>query len=550
MSDKTLTFIPLGGSGEIGMNFNLYGCDGKWLIVDCGMTFGDESLPGIDIILPDPDFIEDEKDNLLGILVTHGHEDHYGAISYLWKKLGCPVYTTPLVGKLLKTRLNEAKLNGAVPIHIKNPGERFNIGSFDIELIRMSHSMPEACSIALRTPYGNIVHTGDWHFDDTPLISKPSDKEALKRIGDEGVLAMIGDSTNVLEKDRLGSEADVRENLKELIGQYKGKIAVACFASNVARFESVALAAAANNREVCLVGRSLWRMQKAARDVGYLKEVDEFLTDADVYDLPDDQVLFICTGSQGEDRAALARIAAEKHSNVHFGEGDVVMFSSKVIPGNEKSVLRVQNNLATLGVDIITDKDAFIHVSGHPSQSEMAEMYDLIRPRFAVPVHGEPIHLLSHEKFANAWGVEEAFLVENGNVLQLSNEKGCDIVGSVPSGCLVLDGKRIMPMNAEILKSRKRAMYNCSAVATVIMDNKGNILGSPQVTVTGMLDPEDDDDILEELENHIKERVMKLDKKKRNDDDEVWETARLAVRRFIDRKYGKKPVTDVHLMRV
>jgi ribonuclease J len=384
--NKGLWFVPLGGSGEIGMNLNLYACDDQWLMVDLGVTFGDDSIPGVDVVMPDPSFIAERKDKLLGLVLTHAHEDHLGAVCYLWPYLQCPVYATPFAAEFLKRKLMETGLQDIVPLTIIPLGGRLELGSFDIEFITLTHSIPEPNALAIRTPYGNVMHTGDWKFDPDPLIGETTDFSTLQTFGDEGVLAMVADSTNVFSEGDAGSEGDVAVALTELIGKLKGRVAVGCFASNFARVESIARAAEANDRHVCLVGASLWRVTETARKTGYLSDDITLYEAEDAAHLPNDKVLYICTGSQGEARAALSRIAFNNHRDVTLEEGDTVVFSSRVIPGNEKSIFKLQNQLARLGVEIITAKDAPIHVSGHPARDEMRRMYGLIRPHTAIPV--------------------------------------------------------------------------------------------------------------------------------------------------------------------
>ncbi|MBO0738548.1 MAG: ribonuclease J, partial [Alphaproteobacteria bacterium] len=357
---NALFFVPLGGAGEIGMNLNAYGYAGDWLIVDCGVTFGDDSQPGLEVVMPDPGFIVERRDRLLGIVATHAHEDHIGAIPYLWPQLRCPVWATPFTASLLRAKLVEAGLADQVKINIVPISGRFTIGPFDLELITLTHSIPEPNGVAIRTPVGTVLHTGDWKFDPDPLIGPTADEAALRRLGEEGVLALIGDSTNAMRHGTSGSEAELRRSLSDLIGRYEARIAVACFASNVARLETIARAAAAHGRDVALVGRSLWRIDKAARENGYLTELPRFLTEDEAGYVPRDRILLICTGSQGEPRSALSRIAREEHPNVVLETGDVVIFSSRIIPGNEKPINRLQNALVRLGVEIVTEEDHFV----------------------------------------------------------------------------------------------------------------------------------------------------------------------------------------------
>ena len=403
---NALYFVPLGGAGEIGMNLNVYGYQGDWLIIDCGVTFGDDSQPGLEVVMPDPGFIVERRDRLLGIVATHAHEDHIGAIPYLWRQLRCPIWATPFTASFLRAKLAETGFADQVKIHVVPLSGRFTIGPFDLELITLTHSIPEPNAVALRTPVGTVLHTGDWKFDPDPLIGPTADEAALRRLGDEGVLALVGDSTNALRPGTSGSEAELRRSLIDLIGRYDARVAVACFASNVARLETIARAAAAHGREIALVGRSLWRIDKAARENGYLTDLPRFLTEDEAGYIPRDRILMICTGSQGEPRAALSRIARDDHPHVVLETGDVVIFSSRIIPGNEKSINRLQNALVRLGVEIITEEDHFVHVSGHPARDEWDTFYlqnsDLLLRTHTSPVqirymrdHRPPIRIIA-----------------------------------------------------------------------------------------------------------------------------------------------------------
>ena len=550
-----LLFLPLGGTGEIGMNMNLYGHDGKWLMVDLGVSFGDDSMPMIDVVMPDPTWIEDRSKQLCGLVLTHAHEDHLGAVQYLWPRLKCPIYATPFAAKVLHNKLHEAGLVGVAKVIEVPLGGRVKIGPFDVEFISVTHSIPEPNCLAIRTPLGNVLHTGDWKFDPDPLISEPADYETLRKLGGEGVLAMVGDSTNIFTEGESGSESTVRANLMDLIGRFRGKVAVACFASNVARVESIALAAKAHGRHVALVGRSLERMDKIARSLGYLSHVDPFLSDHDAGYLPESEVLYICTGSQGEPRAALSRIASGEHPHVTLGKGDTILFSSRIIPGNEKSIFRLQNRLAAAGVELITDKTHFIHVSGHPARDEMRQMFQLARPQIVIPVHGETRHMLEHVKFALECGVPQALKIEDGQVVQLAPDPAPMVIDTVPVGRLGLDGKsgggyRLLPLDGEQLKVRRRMVFNGAAIVTIVMDRTGKMLGDPQITAPGLMDSDLDTEIHEDLIDSIREAVMDLSVTVRRDDAIVRETTRLAARRFLSALTGRKPVTDVHLVRV
>ena len=550
-SGDELLFVPLGGTGEIGMNLNLYGLgapgDERWLMVDLGVTFGGDALPGIDVIMPDPQFIVERRDRLEGLVLTHAHEDHLGAVPYLWDRLGCPVYATPFTAVIVRHKLKEAGLEDEVELIEVGLGDRFSVGPFDLELITLTHSIPEPNAIAIRTPLGTVLHTGDWKFDPDPVVGPTADTEALRRIGAEGVLAIVCDSTNALADGTSGSEADLLESLSDIIGGCAKKVAVTCFASNVARLETIAKAARTAGRDVVLAGRALERIDAAARQCGYLADVPAFIDEKDAGFLPDDKTVVVCTGSQGEPRAALARIAAGNHPHVGLGEGDTVIYSSRVIPGNEVSIAGVQNALVRRGIDIVTWDTHLVHVSGHPARDELADMYGYVRPRIAVPVHGEARHLLAHARLARECQVSRAVVAENGAVVQLAPGDG-GIVDHVPSGRLFVDGKRLAAMDSDPVRARTRVLYNGTAVVTVVLNGDGLVDGEPALTTIGLLD--DEDAAIEEAARAAgKAAVAELSDAERRDDAAVSEAVRLATRRFFRDSLGKKPVTSVHLVR-
>jgi ribonuclease J len=549
LGNRDLVFLPLGGAGEIGMNLNLYGHAGKWLMVDCGITFGDDTTPGVDVIMPDPAFIVERRDDLAGLVLTHAHEDHLGAVHWLWPQLECPIYATPFTAAVLRRKLAEAGLERAAKITEVPMSGTFDVGPFGIELITLTHSIPEPNAVVIRTKAGTVLHTGDWKLDPDPLVGPSTDEEALLRAGEDGVLAMVCDSTNVLVPGTSGSEADVRENLIELVGRMDKRVAVAAFASNVARLETICRAAEAHGRRVALVGRSMKRIVEAARETGYLTDVAPFVPDSDIGYLPRDEVLLICTGSQGEPRSALSRIADDDHPEVRLEAGDTVVFSSREIPGNERSIGRLQNKLASLGVDVVTARNEDVHVSGHPARDELVQMYQWIRPKIAVPVHGEARHLIAHAELARECQVPEPVGARNGYAVRLAPGRAT-VIDEVPHGRLAVDGTRLIPMESAALRDRRRLAWNGSAVVTVVVDGDGRVKGLPQVAINGVYDRDVEPEIAHEVEDAVTVAVEDLPKPRRKDDGEVREAARLAVRRSIRALCGKRPQIDVHLVRV
>ncbi len=547
-NENEVLYVPLGGSGEIGMNLGLYGHAGRWVMVDCGLAFTDDGTAGVDLLMADPAFIAEQAERLDALLLTHAHEDHMGAIAWLWDRFRCPVYATPFAAGMLRTKLPEAGMTGRIPIHEVTPGQPFDAGPFTVTYITMTHSIPEPNLLALRSPPGLVVHSGDWKLDPAPLTGPEADEPALRVLGDEGVRALICDSTNVFTEGHARSEAEVKESLTELVGRYDGKVAVACFASNVARLKAIAHAALANGRQVALVGRSLWRVQEVARARGYLDGVPPFLTDYDANTLPDDRILYICTGSQGEPRAALARIASDTHPQVSLGEGDVVIFSSRVIPGNERPVSRLYNRLVRLGVGVVTDRDHFVHVSGHPARDDLRRLYQLLRPRIVVPQHGEMRHLLEHVRMAPEWGAEDAVLAQNGDIVRLLPDPA-EVIAQAETGMLALDGGEAVRFDSDLLRCRRRMITNGAATATVVVDEDGRLAAPPQLSAPGLVDGHGDT-LRDTIVKAIQRAVNEMPETERTNDEAVREAARLAVRRGFRNALGKKPETDVHVVRV
>jgi ribonuclease J len=551
-----LVFLPLGGSNEIGMNFNLYGFgpphDRRWIVVDLGVTFGDQTTPGVEVILPDPEFIEEYADRVLGIVLTHAHEDHIGAVAWLWPRLKAPVYATPFTAFILREKLREADLLDEVDLTEVPLNGTIELGPFSLELITLTHSIPEPNGLAIRTPLGVVLHTGDWKIDPDPLLGGVTDQDAIRRLGDEGVLAMVCDSTNVFVDGHAGSEAEVREALIPLIGGLKGRVAVACFASNVARMDSVCRAALAAGRRVCLVGRSMIRMAAAAKSVGLMEDLPPFIPDNEAKAFPPDQILYLCTGSQGEPRAALSRIADGTHPHVSLGAGDHCIFSSRIIPGNEIPIRNLQNKLADRGVRLYTERDhPGIHVSGHPCRDELAEMYRWARPQISVPTHGERRHLLEHAAFARDLQVPQQVTPRNGDMVRLAPGRA-EIVDEVPSGRLYVDAGVVTPENGEALRERRHAAYNGMIAVSVALDGRGRLVSGPQVRALGLPSSEDDplEDVLDDLADEAEQALAKLKGDQRELDGEIETAISRAVKRASQRIWGRRPVVETTVLRI
>ena len=540
---KELLFCALGGSGEIGMNVNLYGCDGQWLMVDLGLTFADPQYPGVELILPELDFIERQRDRLCGIVLTHGHEDHIGALPYLAEDLKVPLYATPFTAGLIAGKLEEEGLTGLVPLHVVPRDSTVEVGPFRVTYVALAHSIPEGNGLLIETPYGRIFHTGDWKLDETPVLGEPSSAEALGRIGDEGVLALVCDSTNVFQEEASGSEAGVHQGLLEEVSKARGRVLVTTFASNAARLKTIGEVAVETGRQVCIAGRSLNRILNVAQATGYLLDFPPPLSFDDAMRLPRDKVLIIATGGQGEPRAALGRIATGNH-DLKLSQGDTVIFSSKIIPGNEIAIGRIMNALSDLGAIIVTERQAHVHVSGHPGRPELAAMYDWIRPRIIVPVHGEPRHMAEQARFALAHGVPEAVVQRNGDVIRLApgEPKKLD---EVRVGRLVLDGDVILPADGATMNERRRMSYTGLIAVTLAVGKHGQLAGEPVVRPFGIPVEEDRDDFIADATDSARRA---FDPKA--GEEQMREAVRLAVRRCATAWTGKKPLVEVTLLRV
>jgi ribonuclease J len=555
MAQAELVFAPLGGIGEIGMNLSIYGFgDGrqrKWLIVDCGVSFAsEEHLPGIDLILPDIRFLIQERKTLVGLVITHGHEDHIGALLDLWPRLKVPLYATPFTAALFEARRLSEPGAPEIPVNVVPVGGRLTLDPFVIDFINVAHSIPESNALAIRTPAGIVLHTGDWKIDPTPLLGAPTDQARLTALGDEGVLALVGDSTNAVREGRSPSETDVAKNLAELIRTAPGRVAVTTFASCVGRVRAVAEAARAVDREVVLVGRAMERVAQVARETGYLDGVPEFRDMRSYGYLPPDKVLAICTGSQGEPRAALSRIAEDEHPEVTLSKGDRVIFSSRAIPGNEKAVARVINGLVTQGVEVITDRTHLVHVSGHPRRAELLEMIAWVRPKILIPAHGEALHLHEHAELARHAGVPHVLTCRNGDLVRLAAD-GAKIIEQIPSGRLYKDGSLLVEADSRTVAARRRLSFAGIVTVALALSEKGALVADPEIELFGI--PEADaagHAMADIVADAVEEAFESMSRQWRRDPDAVAETVQRAVRGAIGERWKKKPICHVHVLAV
>lgn len=542
----TVLFLPLGGSGEIGMNMNLYGLDGQWIMIDCGTSFAGDDLPGVDMIFPDPAFISERRSDLLGLVLTHAHEDHIGAVAQLWPQLQCPVFATPFTAGMLRSKLSEAGLLDDVPLYEIGLNGSVELGPFNCEFVTLAHSIAEPNALLIKTRAGTIFHTGDWKLDAEPVVGEPANIDQLKRIGDEGVLAMVCDSTNVFNIGKSGSEEDLFAPLSALLDGRKGRVAVTGFASNIARLHTLARVAKQNGRKAVLVGRSMRRNVSIAQNNGYLLDVPAFISEDEASQLPASKVMYICTGSQGEGRGAMARIARDEHPTIKLGQGDMVIFSSKVIPGNDVPLAGLYNKLAALGVEVITEKGSMVHVSGHPGRPDLVEMYGWIRPYIAIPVHGETRHLMEHAALAKELQVPHSRAAANGEMLALS-PKGVKLAEIVESGQLVKDGKHVTPRKTLEIRDRRRVAGDGHLVITLLVDERLKLVQTPGVNCLGIPDSEA---VAGKVAKAVEQVMVKAPKKQKGTQDRLAETVRIAARRCCEQATGKRPVTDVQIMQL
>jgi ribonuclease J len=548
-SFSDLRLVPLGGVGEIGMNAYLYGLAGRWLMVDLGLGFADDRLPGVDIVLPDLRFIEEQREALDGLVLTHAHEDHVGAVPYLWQRLGCPIWCTRFTATVLRAKLAETDFARDVPVRIVEPGETFRVAGMDCRFVHVTHSIPDSNALVIGTPHGLVLHTGDWKLDPAPLVGERTDTPALEALGGEGVLAIVCDSTNVLSPGTSGSEAEVRESLTQLIAAQRNRVVLTTFASNVARLETAMLAAQAAGRELFVVGRSMRRMVEAAREVGYLKNIPPIRDEREADLLPRDRVLYLCTGSQGEARSALVRVAGGQHPRVRLEPNDTVVFSAKIIPGNERTLYNLHNQLVRQGIEVITEVDHFVHVSGHPCRDEMEQMYRWIRPRIAVPVHGEARHLHAHQRLAQAMGVEHAMLIENGDVLRLAPDAPA-VVDEVPVGRMVPETESLVGAGDDLYRTRRRLMNHGTVLVGVVLDDQGSVLAPPQLTPLGAFELESFAERRLDVREAVTDAIEDLSDEAVRDDDRIRDVVRNALRQALDLPRHRRPIVEVQITRL
>jgi ribonuclease J len=551
-NEKGLFFVPLGGSEQFGVNLNVYVSDGDMLAIDCGIGFADERFPGIDLLLPDPTFIADNKKNLKGFIITHAHEDHIGAMAHLWGRMPAPIYASPFTASILRKKLEEKGLR-KVPVEVVEPGQTVQIGSYKVEFVAVSHSVPDACSLVIETPHGRVVHSGDWNLDPAPVIGEGTDDVRLKAAGEAGVLAYIGDSTNAEVDGYSGSEADVAKGLEAEFSRHDGRIAVTTFSSNVWRIVSIVRAAEACGRRVAVLGRSMHNMIGAARDLGLLKGLPDFVEEGDIQSVPDDELVVIMTGSQGEYRATLAKVARGDFRNFSLQSGDTVIFSARAIPGNETSINQVKNNLSAGGIAVITprDTDNKIHVSGHPCRAEIAQMFQWLKPDLVVPVHGERMQLDAHAAFARECQVKNTLVPSNGSVIKLAPGKAA-IIDHVEVDVLAVDPKRLIDANHNSIVERRKLQFSGTIHVSIVLDARGELLADPQFSTVGLIDidNEEEQEIEHQIYDEILDAIEGLSWEDRQDDHVVAEQVRIGLRRFSNRVLGMKPNTSVHVARV
>jgi len=550
---EELLFCPLGGSGEIGMNMNLFAYgkpdNQKWIMVDIGVTFADDTLPGIDLIYPDPGFIIDKKDDLLGIILTHAHEDHIGAIAHIWPQIKCKIYSTPFTAVLIREKFKEKRIDIGNNLKIVDLNGTVDLKPFKIEFITLTHSILEPNGLRIETPVGSILHTGDWKCDPNPLIGDKIDSKRLQEIGKKGVLAMICDSTNVFSLGRAGSELDVRKSLLNIMSSLKKRIIVTSFASNVARMESIFYCAEKTGRQIALVGRSMHRIYKAAKQCGYLKDIIEPLDARDMKKISREKIVYLCTGSQGEPMGAMMRISSQVHPDVIIEKGDAVIFSSKIIPGNEKKLYKLHNQLVRDGVEVISEESEFVHVSGHPNREDLKDMYNWVKPKAVIPVHGEHRHMIEHINFAKEMQVPYPVQVENGDIVKLYPGKKPELYDKAPSGRLYVDGNISVEEDSKSIKERKNLSSNGYMEVSILINNKGNMHKKPIISFKG-LPVNEEDEFIFGLEDVIRNTTKTFSLKSKKQEQNLIDALKISCRKYSKEKTGKKPFTNINIVQI
>ena len=553
MKKEELIFCPLGGSGEIGMNMNLYAYgteeNRKWIVIDMGVTFADDSVPGVDLILPDAGFIIDKRDDLLGIILTHAHEDHIGSVAHIWPSLKCNIYATPFTAVLIQEKFKEKKIDISKYLNIVPLNTKIKLGAFEIDFITLTHSILEPNGLSIKTPLGKILHTGDWKIDPNPLIGRNIDQEKLKKIGDEGVSVMICDSTNVFSPGRAGSESDVRESLLKIVEKKTNRVLVTSFASNVARMESIFYCAKKTGRSICLVGRSMQRIYKAAKKCGYLGNLIEPIEMKDAKNFAKNKILYLATGSQGEPMGAMNRIINGIHPDVFIEDGDCVIFSSKIIPGNEKKLYQLQNLIVKNNIEIITEENSFVHVSGHPNRDDLKDMYKWVKPKCIIPVHGEHRHMKEHVTFAKEMQIPKTLLIENGDIVKLLPGSEPKKFDKAPTGKLYLDGYSSVDTDSQSIRDRKNIANNGYLEITLIITNNGKIK-KPVISFKGIPNNNGSDNFVFDLEDVILDICRTFSIQNKNQEKNLIETIKQNCRKILKDKTGKKPFTNINIARI
>ena len=553
MNKNELIFCPLGGSGQIGGNMNLYAYGNeenqKWIIVDTGVSFADDSIPGVDLIYPDPAFIIDKKNDLLGIVLTHAHEDHIGAISHIWPDLKCNIYATPFTSVLIQEKFKEKKIDISNYLKIVKLNGKIELGPFNIEFVSLTHSILEPNGLSIKTPAGMVLHTGDWKIDPNPLIGDKINEKKLKEIGNNKVLAMICDSTNIFSPGRAGSESDVRESLLKIMSLKSKRIIVTSFASNVARMETIFYCAEKINRQVCLVGRSMNRIFKAAKQCGYLQNIQNPIDPRESKNFPREKLVFLCTGSQGEPMGAMKRIVKGIHPDVFIEKGDTVIFSSKIIPGNEKKLYSLHNDLVRQEIELVTEETDFVHVSGHPNRDDLKDMYNWVKPESIIPVHGEHRHMNEHIRFAKEMQIPHALRIEDGDVVRIYPGQNPEVIDKAPSGKMYLDGNIAVGENSQSIKERRNLSLNGYLEITLILNNSGK-LNKPVISYKGIPENNFDEKIIFEMEDKIFNTCRSFSMKNKNQEKNLIETIKQNCRKLIKERTGKKPFTNINIARL